>query len=156
MATEPDSICPLCTEPGGILVQRSARWRVVRVPDEDFPAYYRVIWNAHVAEFTDLTPEERVECMEIVTCVERVLRGQLKPTKINLASLGNVVPHLHWHVIARFDWDSRFPDAVWAPARRQVEPAAVARLAVPLERLDVAVREAVALQPIPYGDDRPA
>ena len=83
-----------------------------------FPAYYRVIWNAHVAEFTDLAPDERAECMEVVACVERVLREQLQPTKINLASLGNMVPHLHWHVIARFDWDSRFPGPIWAPARR--------------------------------------
>ena len=47
--------------------------------------------------------------MGAVSSVERVLRDALAPTKINLASLGNVVPHLHWHVIARFDWDSHFP-----------------------------------------------
>ena len=39
--------------------------------------------------------------------------------KINLAALGNMVPHLHWHVIARFDWDTRFPSPVWAAAQRQ-------------------------------------
>ena len=39
----------------------------------------------------------------------RCLREALAPAKINLAALGNMVPHLHWHVIARFDWDSRFP-----------------------------------------------
>ena len=67
------------------------------------------------AEFTDLAPDERAECMDVVARVERVLREQLQPTKINLASLGNMVPHLHWHVIARFDWDSHFPQPVWAP-----------------------------------------
>ncbi len=135
--------CPLCTQTGGILVQRVARWRVVRVPDEHFPAYYRVIWNTHAPEFTDLAAPERAECMDIVARVERVLRDQLRPTKVNLASLGNMVPHLHWHVIARFEWDSRFPDPVWAPARRAVEPAAASRLAVLLDRLDLAVEAAV-------------
>jgi diadenosine tetraphosphate (Ap4A) HIT family hydrolase len=135
--------CPLCAQAGGNLVHRAARWRVVRVADAGFPAFYRVIWNAHVAEFSDLEPAERAECMEVVARVERALRDQLGPTKINLASLGNMVPHLHWHVIARFDWDSHFPDPVWAQTRRQVEPAAAARLAVSLERLDLAVREAL-------------
>jgi diadenosine tetraphosphate (Ap4A) HIT family hydrolase len=113
------------------------------VDDAAFPAYYRVIWNAHVAEFTDLAPEERAECMEVVACVERVLREHLKPSKINLASLGNVVPHLHWHVIARFDWDSRFPGPIGAPALRACEPEAATRLATPLAQLDLAVREAL-------------
>ena len=126
-----------------MLVLQAARWRVVRVPDEHFPAFYRVIWNAHAAEFTDLWPAERAECMEVVARVEHALREPLKPTKINLASLGNQVPHLHWHVIARFDWDSHFPDPVWAGARRSVEPPAVTRLAMSLERLDGAVRAAL-------------
>ncbi len=96
-----------------------------------------------MAEFSDLSPDERTECMEVVVRVERVLREQLQPTKVNLASLGNMVPHLHWHVIARFDWDSRFPQPVWAAAARTVEPPAATGLAVPLERLDLAVRAAL-------------
>jgi diadenosine tetraphosphate (Ap4A) HIT family hydrolase len=63
----------------------------------------------------------------------------LAPTKINLATLGNVVPHLHWHVIARFDWDSHFPNPIWGAAVRVVSPPAVDRLPVALEQLDAAV-----------------
>ena len=57
--------------------------------------------------------------MEVVATVERVLRDRLRPTKVNLASLGNVVPHLHWHVIARFDWDGYFPQSIWAARQRE-------------------------------------
>jgi diadenosine tetraphosphate (Ap4A) HIT family hydrolase len=85
--------------------------------------------------------------MDVVTAVEGVLRGRLAPTKVNLASLGNVVPHLHWHVIARFDWDAKFPQPVWGEVQRAVEPPAAARLACPLPALDAAVREAVAALP---------
>jgi len=46
----------------------------------------------------------------------------MQPTKINLASLGNVVPHLHWHVIPRWADDTHFPDPIWAPARRADAP----------------------------------
>lgn len=137
--------CPLCAEAGGALVHHADRWRVVRVPDAEFPAFYRVIWNVHAQEFTDLAPADRAECMDAVARVERVLRDELAPTKINLASLGNQVPHLHWHVIARFDWDSRFPGPVWAPALRPVAgPAPEARLALTLARLDRAVAGALA------------
>ena len=67
--------------------------------------------------------------MDAVALVERVLREQLAPTKINLAALGNMVAHLHWHVIARYDWDSHFPASVWAPAVRERDPLREAQLA---------------------------
>ena len=44
-----------------------------------------------------------------------------KPTKINIASFGNYVPHVHIHVIARFSSDSFFPDSVWANPKRKSE-----------------------------------
>ena len=111
--------CPLCGAAGGHTVFKGDKFRVVRaLGEEGFPAFYRVIWNDHVAEFSDLPVADRGVCMDAVAWVERVLRKHLHPAKINLASLGNVVPHLHWHVIARFEWDSRFPAPVWAAAVR--------------------------------------
>lgn len=127
--------CELCEEEGGIPVFRNDVLRVIRAEDADHPAFYRVIWNAHVAEWSDLSAAERDTMMAAVLQVETVLRNCLKPTKVNLASLGNVVPHLHWHVIARFDWDARWPAPVWASKQRQV-PDAVQRLALPLKELD--------------------
>lgn len=111
--------CPLCETDGGLPLVRQANWRLVRADEPGFPAFYRVIWNAHVREFSDLSAPQRTECMETVVAVETLLREHLQPTKVNLATLGNAVPHLHWHVIARFDWDSHFPGAVWAGAQRQ-------------------------------------
>ncbi len=54
------------------------------------------------------------------------------------------MPHLHWHVIARFDWDSHFPAPVWAGAAREVAPAPVTRLRTGLAELDARVARAVA------------
>ena len=136
--------CELCREPGGVPVADAARWRVVRVDDAAFPAFYRLVWNSHVAEFTDLGDADRAACIDAIARVERALRTALSPTKVNLASFGNVVPHLHWHVIARFDWDSHFPQPVWGAAQRSVEPPATARLALSLAALDDAVRAALA------------
>lgn len=141
MSARPD--CPLCRDAGGPLVWQDAQWRVIRVDDADFPAFYRVIAQAHVAEFSQLDAPQQRRCMALVAAVERTLIDRLAPTKINLAALGNMVPHLHWHVIARFDWDSHFPQAIWAPRQREVIPPAVRRLALPLPALDAAVAQAL-------------
>ena len=138
--------CILCGSDGGLVIVRTPQFRVVRVVDGEearrFPAFYRLIWNTHVAEFSDLTVADRHACMDAVTEIERTLRALLVPTKINLATLGNVVPHLHWHVIARFDWDSHFPAPVWAAAQRnEVAGGAVARLAQPLAAVDAAIAQ---------------
>ena len=100
------------------MVWRGERLRVIRAQEAGFPAFYRVVWNVHVAEFSDLAAADRVHCMEAVALVDQALRQHLSPTKVNIAALGNMVPHLHWHVIARFDWDSHFPAPVWATAQR--------------------------------------
>lgn len=140
----PSPTCPLCQEPGGLPVFESALWRVVRVVDApEFPAFYRLIWRAHVAEFSDLPAAQRQQCMEAVNVIEQVLREALAPTKVNLATLGNVVPHLHWHVIARFDWDSHFPQPIWGERQRSPQPPASERLALPLPALDARISAAL-------------
>lgn len=137
--------CVLCQTDGGHLVFCGEHYRVVRADEADFPAFYRLIWNRHVAEWTDLTQPERSVCMQGVAKIETVLRDLLQPTKINLATLGNVVPHLHWHVIARFDWDSHFPAPVWAAAVRETHAAQLAALQVRCAEVDTAIAQALAV-----------
>jgi diadenosine tetraphosphate (Ap4A) HIT family hydrolase len=110
--------CPLCATLGGAVVFQGEKFRVIRAEETGFPAFYRVVWRAHVREFSDLSVDERTLCMAAVSAVELALREHLQPTKINLAALGNAVPHLHWHVIARFDWDTHFPLPVWTESKR--------------------------------------
>jgi diadenosine tetraphosphate (Ap4A) HIT family hydrolase len=110
--------CELCEQPGGLLLWRDDFCRVVRVASEEFPAFCRVVLMRHVREMTDLATPERERLMRVVFACEQALRELVGPDKVNLASLGNQTPHLHWHVIARFADDSRFPDPVWATPRR--------------------------------------
>lgn len=113
--------CELCTDPGGELLWEDASCRVVRVIDpsaESFPGFCRVIWNRHVGEMSDLAPGEARHLLDVVLAAERAVRRSMEPDKINLASLGNVVPHLHWHVVPRWKDDSHFPAPIWAAARR--------------------------------------
>jgi diadenosine tetraphosphate (Ap4A) HIT family hydrolase len=139
----PTAGCPLCESEGGRLVWRGADWRVVRVEDDDFPGFYRVVCNRHVTEMSDLSERDRERMMALVALVERALRTHLVPTKINLASLGNQVPHLHWHVVARFADDSRFPDPIWAPPRRQAPSGRIEAVRERLPALEAALVEAL-------------
>ncbi|WP_272970915.1 HIT family protein [Comamonas terrigena] len=135
--------CPLCGGLGGALVWQGRNARVIRAQEEGFPAFYRVVWTAHAAEFTDLSVAERAECMELVAAVERVLRDRLSPDKVNLAALGNMVAHLHWHVIARWRWDSHFPGSVWAAVQRPRDPGREAEVQTQLDATDRAIAAAL-------------
>jgi diadenosine tetraphosphate (Ap4A) HIT family hydrolase len=136
--------CPLCEADGGLLVFRNEDLRIIQADEAGFPAFYRVVWNRHVAEFSDLLAAERDSCMNAVVAVEQVLREQLQPTKINLAALGNMVAHLHWHVIARFEWDSHFPAPVWAAAQRPVDADQVAAVAARCLQINRLIAEKMA------------
>lgn len=140
----PSTDCVLCREVGGLPVWQGAQLRVIRAQEAGFPAFYRVIWNAHAAELSDLSEAERNTCMAVVAEVERVLRAQLQPTKINLAALGNMVPHLHWHVIARHEWDSHFPASVWANPLRERDLVREAQLQAQIAACDAAIALALA------------
>ena len=106
--------CELCVSPGGEVLWDDGFARVVLAGDADHPGFCRVILKAHAREMTDLAEADRAWLMGIVYAVEGLLRDLLAPDKINLASLGNVVPHLHWHVIPRFSDDPHFPNPVWS------------------------------------------
>lgn len=114
--------CEFCSSAGGELLWQDDLCRVVRVEDADYPGFCRVILNRHLAEMSDLPADEQVRLMAVVFAVERVLRDMLQPDKINLASLGNKTPHMHWHVIPRFRFDRHFPEPIWAKARRESLP----------------------------------
>ena len=110
--------CEFCVKAGGEVLWDDGFARVVLIGDADHPGYCRVILNAHRKEMTDLTEAERARLMKTVFVVERVLRELLAPEKINLASFGNMVPHLHWHVIPRFADDPHFPNPVFGARQR--------------------------------------
>lgn len=120
-ASPSDPACPLCGPAPAGLLWEDARLRVIHMDDSPFPGYIRIIWRRHVAEMTDLSPAERGDLMQAIYQVEALQRQILQPEKINLASLGNQVPHLHWHLIPRWHADPCFPDAIWAPNRHDPE-----------------------------------
>ena len=130
--------CELCNRAAQGVLWHDGYCRIVLIDEPGYPGVCRVILDRHVREMTDLTPKERTRLMDAVFATEAALREVLAPHKINLASLGNSVPHLHWHVIPRYRDDGHFPKPIWAEPRRGASdraPPDSDRLASTLKRL---------------------
>ena len=110
--------CVYCKKAAETVVWSDAACRVLHVTDSAFAGLCRVVWNEHVAEFSDLGAAGGAHLMRVVAAVERAQRELLAPAKINLASLGTAVPHLHWHVVPRYRDDSHYPEPIWAAPQR--------------------------------------
>jgi len=123
------STCEFCNGDGGEVLFRGEQFRVVAVEGDEaklYPGFCRVVWNDHVKEVTDLPSPDRDTFMAAVYRLEAVLRNALSPVKMNLASLGNMTPHLHWHVIPRYADDAAYPKPVWALSSLQAQTATIA------------------------------
>jgi diadenosine tetraphosphate (Ap4A) HIT family hydrolase len=134
----PAASCEFCSGPGGPVLWQNEACRVVRVDEPDYPGFCRVILNRHAREMTDLDPGERDALMRVVYEVEAAIRECMGADKMNLASLGNMTPHVHWHVVPRFRDDRHFPTPIWAAPQREA--------VVPAERIERAGRISRALR----------
>ena len=111
--------CVFCEEAGGEILWEDDYCRAIWAYEPDYPGLCRVIWDQHVQEMTDLDATDRNRILRVVFAVEQALIKVLSPDKVNLASLGNQVPHLHWHVIPRFTDDPHWPFAIWGRRVRE-------------------------------------
>lgn len=116
------SACDLCNASPHDILWQDDFCRVVLLNDANYPAYCRVELLEHIKEMTDLAPQQRARMMRTVFAVELALREVTHADKINLASLGNKTPHVHWHVIPRFENDKHFPNSHWSEAVREGQP----------------------------------
>jgi len=136
--------CELCELASGdsspAPIYRNDSLTVILVDDAAYPGFCRVIWNDHVREMSDLSASERQLLNEAVFQVEAAVRDVMRPLKMNVASLGNMVPHLHWHVIARFEDDAHFPAPVWAQAVRVTDESTLAARRALLPQLVETIR----------------
>ena len=140
--------CVLCKDElkpeEGQLIWRGDDCRVILVNDPDLPGFCRVIWNRHVAEMTDLTYGERDHLMTLVFAVEEAIRHVMQPDKVNVAALGNMVPHIHWHVIPRFKDDAFFPGSAWSSRAQETKKAVLEARVIKTQELPAAIRAAIA------------
>ncbi len=107
------STCILCNEDVAQVVYRNQLFRIILPNESLYPGFVRLILNSHYKEMTDLSLSDANKVFNALLTIEKLVRQYLNPNKVNVASLGNVVPHLHWHIIPRFYNDAHYPNPIW-------------------------------------------
>lgn len=104
--------------------------------------WLKIFVRRSVREFSDCTPEEKQAIWYALDVIEREMLRYYHPEKINIASFGNMLPQVHWHIMARFKEDSYFPEPMWGTRQcdaRLVLPPFEPFLAAVAEKLGASV-----------------
>ncbi len=78
-----------------------------------YPWIILVPAQADLKEITDLSTEHQITLIREISLVSTAMQHVCQPDKMNVAALGNMVPQLHIHIIARFKDDNAWPNPVW-------------------------------------------
>jgi len=90
----------------------------IEVHESEIP-WLKIFTKRKIKEFSDANGEERMVIWQALDIIERAMLEHFKPEKINIAQFGNYLPHLHWHIMARFKDDSFFPEPMWGQKQRE-------------------------------------
>ena len=90
----------------------------IEVEESEIPWLKIFTQQAH-KEFSECSAEEKLEIFRLLDIIEKEMLNFFKPRKINIASFGNYMPHVHWHIMARFEEDSYFPEPMWGSKQRE-------------------------------------
>jgi len=115
--------CPMCrkwVEDADLQIAELEYCYVLLNRDQFFPGYSFVFTKEHVTELFHLDRATRQAVVEEVNQVAEVLNRAFEPTKMNYELLGNMVPHMHWHLVPRFDSDPLWPKPIWAEPHEEV------------------------------------
>ncbi|BAS68287.1 HIT family protein [Bathymodiolus septemdierum thioautotrophic gill symbiont] len=90
----------------------------VEIEPSDIP-WVKVFTKRKMKEFSECSTEEKLEIFRIIDIVEKTMLQYFNADKINIASFGNILPQVHWHIMARFELDSHFPEPMWGKKQRE-------------------------------------
>ena len=117
------SPCPMCSRWESDADLRIAEFEhsyLVLNRDQFFPGYTLLFSKTHVTELFHLDRRVRGELMEEISRVAEALFTTFRPAKINYELLGNMVPHMHWHLVPRFTTEPLWPRPIWAEPHDEV------------------------------------
>ena len=105
--------CELCEMKTENIVWQDKLCRLIIAKDKNLYGVHRIIWNDHVSELSFLSKINRHHLFTQLIEAEKYILKKFQPHKINIASFGNMVPHLHWHIIPRWKTDPWWPNTIW-------------------------------------------
>ncbi len=92
----------------------------LRIETEESEVPWLKLFTQHpYREMSEVPAEIRFEIYDLLDIIEKAMITYYTPDKINIASFGNYVPHVHWHIMARFKEDSYFPEPMWGKKQRE-------------------------------------
>ena len=109
--------CPMCSrwdDDRDLRIVELTHSYVILNRDQFFPGYTLLFTKSHVAELFHLERSVRAELTEEVATVAKAIYDVFGPAKINYELLGNMVPHMHWHLVPRFASEPLWPRPIWA------------------------------------------
>lgn len=90
----------------------------IEIEPSEIP-WIKIFTNESIKEFSFCNEETKKEIWKYLDLIEKEMLIYFKPEKINIASFGNYVPHVHFHIMARFKEDSFFPEPMWGKKQRE-------------------------------------
>ena len=90
----------------------------IEIENSEIP-WLKIFTNKNIKEFSQCDNKTKQEIWKYLDIIEKEMLEYFKPTKINIASFGNYVPHVHFHITARFETDSYFPEPMWGKKQRE-------------------------------------
>jgi len=90
----------------------------VEIESSEIP-WLKIFTQDRYKEMSDVPKDIRNEIYDLLDIIEKEMIAYYKPTKINIASFGNYMPHVHWHIMARFKDDSYYPEPMWGTQQRE-------------------------------------
>ena len=89
----------------------------IEVETSEVP-WLKIFTKEDKKEFSECMVKTRKEVHRVLHIIELEMLDYYQPEKINIASFGNVLPQVHWHIMARFENDSYFPEPMWGEKQR--------------------------------------
>jgi diadenosine tetraphosphate (Ap4A) HIT family hydrolase len=114
--------CPMCRRwdaDSDLRIIEMQHSYVILNRDQYFPGYTLLFTRDHATELFHLDRDVRAALMEEVTSVAQALYSIYSPAKINYELLGNMVPHIHWHIVPRFSSEPLWPRPIWAESHEE-------------------------------------
>ncbi len=105
--------CILCNKNTKNIIYQHEMYHILLVEDKYYPGYIQLVINDHIKELTDLNHAKAHEVFDVLLTLEQIIRDIFNPDKVNIAIFGNIVPHLHFHIMPRFKSDRHFPNPIW-------------------------------------------
>lgn len=90
----------------------------IEVEKSEIP-WLKIFTQEPYKEMSEVPSEVKFEIYDLLDIIEKEMLAYYQPKKINIASFGNYMPHVHWHIMARFKDDSFFPEPMWGKRQRE-------------------------------------